>query len=280
MKRRRFGPTGFEVPVIGLGTWKMELDDRAEATRAIHKALDLGMTHIDTAEMYDTGEVEEIVGSAIAGRRTEVFLVSKVIPDHASYKGTIHACEKSLKRLNTAWLDGYLLHWPGSPPLEETLHAFETLREQGKIRSYGVSNFNLEELKDAVRISNGRIACNQVLYHLEERGIEHEIVPGCRELGVAVVAYSPFAQGEFPPKDPEKKRCLEEIAKARGGTPRQVALRFLTREPHVFAIPKSSRAAHVAENAGAEKLELISEDLERLDRTFPKGKYRKDVPML
>ena len=200
MQRRPFGSTGREVPIIGQGTWYIEEADSATAIAALRRGLDLGMTHIDTAEMYGSGAAEELVGAAIHGRRDEVFLVSKVLPQNASLSGTISACERSLKRLRTDRLDCYLLHWRGRYPLEDTFAAFEQLRLSGKILSWGVSNFDVSDLDEIRRIAGaGRPACNQVLYHLRERAIEQAVLPWCEENGVAVVAYSPFGQpADFP----------------------------------------------------------------------------------
>jgi diketogulonate reductase-like aldo/keto reductase len=281
MRKRTFGPlVDMEVPVIGQGTWNLETDPAA-ARAALKAGLDAGLTHIDTAEMYGRGKVEEIVGAAIAGRRDEVFLVTKVLPENATRAGTLEACERSLRRLKTDRIDCYLLHWESSHPLEETVAAFAQLQEAGKILSWGVSNFDVPWLEKAVAVAGeGRIACNQVLYHLRERAIEHEVIPWCEENGVAVVAYSPFGQGNFPgPRSPEGA-VLTEIAQARNATPHQVALAFLTRRPYVFAIPMTSKAAHARENAAAADLELSDEDVERLDQAFPLGAPRPGVPTL
>lgn len=279
MELRPFGPTGRDVPVVGQGTWRMELAP-ASSVAALRRGLDLGMAHIDTAEMYGDGRVEEIVGRAIRGRRDEVFLVSKVLPSNASYEGTLQACERSLARLGTDRLDLYLLHWPGRHPFEETVRAFERLKREGKILAYGVSNFDADELEEAVRIAGpGRIACNQVLYHLGERAIEHRVLPRCAALGVALVAYSPYGQGAFPGPRSEGGRVLEEVARARGATPRQVALAFLLRDPRVFVIPKASRPEHLEENAGAAAVRLHPEDAAKIDRAFPRGRPRP-LPML
>jgi diketogulonate reductase-like aldo/keto reductase len=238
MRYRTFGPTSSQVSVIGQGTWNMEQDDRKSAVASLRRGLDLGMNHIDTAEMYGSGKVEEIVGEAIAGRREEVFLVSKVLPQNASRKGTIEACERSLRHLRTDRLDCYLLHWEGPHPLADTFAAFEELRNAGKIRSWGVSNFDEEWLSDALEVAGeGKVVCNQVLYHLRERAIEHAVIPACEEHGIAVVAYSPFGSGKFP-----RSSVLSEIADARGASPRQIALAFLVRRPSCFAIPKTSAA--------------------------------------
>ena len=245
------------MPVLGQGTWKLR---GKEAVETLRKGLDLGLTHIDTAEMYGT---EEMVAEAIAGRRDEVFLVSKVLPSNASRKGTVRACEESLSRLRTDRLDCYLLHWPGSHPLEDTIAAFEELREAGKIRSYGVSNFDEDLVAEAARIAGkGRIACNQVLYNLAERHIEAKVLPRCRELGIALVAYSPF---DGLPEGGE----LEKVAEELGATPRQVALAFLIRLPDTFAIPKASTVEHMRENAGAAKVKLSAKQIARLEKAYP-----------
>jgi diketogulonate reductase-like aldo/keto reductase len=281
MLERRLGANGPGVPVVGQGTWNMERDDRRSAVAAIQRGIDLGMRHIDTAEMYGSGRVEQIVAEATAGRRGEVFLATKVLPQNASFAGTLRACEASLKRLRTDHVDLYLLHWPGSHPLEETLRAFEKLTGDGKIRHYGVSNFDASEVSRAVALAGaGKITCNQVLYHLEERGIEHEVLPACEKLGVAVVAYSPFGQGRFPSPRSRGGRELADLAAARGATPHQIALAFLTRRESLFTIPKASRIQHVEENGGAAKISLSAEEVERLDSAFPLGPRRKGVPTL
>ena len=281
MERRRFGPTKVEVPVIGQGTWYIERGDRASAIAALRRGLHLGMTHIDTAEMYGSGAVEELVAEATVGRRDEVFLVSKVLPENASREGTVAACERSLARLKTEWLDCYLLHWRGQHPLEETIAAFEQLERQGKILSWGVSNFDVPDLEEARRIAGaGRLACNQVLYHLNERAIEHAVIPWCERHGVAVVAYSPFGAGRFPGPRTAGGQVLQQIAAAHGATPRQVALRFLVRRSALFAIPKASRPEHTAENAGAGDLVLTKAELARIEEAFPRGPRPRRLPML
>src|SRR3954471_7364659 len=236
MLTRPFGWTGVEVPVIGQGTWMIEGPPDAErrSIDTLRAGLDLGMTHIDTAEMYGNGRAEELVGEAIAGRRDEVFLASKVLPSNASYAGTWRAWERSLRRLKTDRLDLYMLHWSGSPPIAETMRAMQKLIEQGSIRFAGVSNLDVEELEPAVKAQ--RLACNQVLYNLSDRGIERRIVPYCKERRIPVVAYSPFNQGRLP----AKSAVLEEIARRHGKTTRQVILNFLTRDPGVFTIPKTT----------------------------------------
>ncbi|MFY1826694.1 aldo/keto reductase [Myxococcus fulvus] len=282
MEQRVFGGTGKQVPVLGQGTWQMEEGDPDEAIRSLRAGLDLGLTHVDTAELYGHGRVEEsIVSEAIAGRRQEVFLVSKVMPSNATYAGTLAACERSLKRLRTDTLDCYLLHWPGSHPLEETVRAFEKLVADGKIRSWGVSNFGVAELEELVELAEPeRIACNQVLYHLEERAIEHAVLPWCEARGIAVVGYSPFGNGRFPRPDSPGGRVLEAVARAHDVTPRQVALQFLVRRPSLFAIPKAGRVAHLRDNAAAASLKLSRDELARLDAAFPLGAYSDELPML
>ena len=278
MQKRPFGSLDAAVSVIGQGTWQLDGRNDAGAIGALSRGLDLGMTHIDTAEMY--GEAEPLVARAIEGRRDEVFLVSKVLPSNASRAGAINACERSLARLKTDRLDCYLLHWRGSYPLEQTFAAFEELKQVGKIRFWGVSNFDADDLEEALMIAGqGKIACNQVLYHLEERAIEHAVIPWCEEHEVAVVAYSPFGQGRFPNPSSAGGRVLKEIADAHGATPRQVALAFLTRRPLVFAIPKASSAAHAEDNASAGDLTLTASEIARIDEAFPLGRPR-GLPMI
>jgi diketogulonate reductase-like aldo/keto reductase len=282
VERRPFGSTGRDVAIIGQGTWYIEQADAATAIAALRQGLDLGMTHVDTAEMYGSGGAEELVGAAIAGRRDEVFLVSKVLPHNASRNGTIAACERSLKRLNTDRLDCYLLHWSGSHPLEDTVAAFEQLRADGKIGSWGVSNFDVADLDAVRRIDGpGHPACSQVLYHLRERAIEHAVIPWCEENGVAIVAYSPFGHaGGFPGPHSAGGRVLKAIADRHNSTPRQVALRFLTRRPALFAIPKASNPEHAEENAGAGSLHLSEAELTRIDAAFPLDPRPRPLPML
>lgn len=279
MQHKPFGKTGQQVSVIGQGTWYIDHGDRASAVAALHKGLDLGMTHIDTAEMY--GDAELVVADAISGRRDEVFLVSKVLPSNASRRGTIQACDRSLKRLKTDRLDCYLLHWRGQYPLEETVAAFDELVSAGKILSWGVSNFDASDLAEMVDAAGeGRIACNQVLYHLNERTIEHSVIPWCEAHGVAVVAYSPFGHNDFPGAQSAGGRVLQQIASRHGATPRQVALSFLARWPLVFAIPKASSSSHAAENAGAGDVTLTASDIAALDKAFPLGREPRSLPML
>jgi diketogulonate reductase-like aldo/keto reductase len=275
MQTRTLGWTGVQVPVIGQGTWMIEGDSAKErrAIETLRLGLELGMTHIDTAEMYGNGRAEELVGEAIAGRREQVFLASKVLPQNASYEGTIAACERSLRRLRTTWLDLYMLHWPGNHPIGETMRAMEQLVASGKIRYFGVSNFNVEELQEAESaLSGGRIACNQVLYHLKERGIERRLLPYCVEREIPVVAYSPFGQRAFP-----GGRVLGAIGERHNCTPRQVALNFVTRHPAVITIPKTAHPDHVRENAGGTGWKLTAQDLNEIDRAFPAP--TRDTPL-
>lgn len=278
MEQRRFGAAGPSVSVIGQGTWNLESGDRARAVAALRKGLDLGMTHIDTAEYY--GAAENVVGEAIAGRRDAVFLVSKVMPSNASRRGTVEACEKTLAKVKSDYLDCYLLHWRGRYPLEETFAAFAQLQQAGKIRSWGVSNFDVADLEDALRAGGSGMACNQVLYHLQERAIEHAVIPWCEQHGVAVVAYSPFGSGNFPGPRVRGRKVLDEIAEAHGATARQVALAFLVRRPSLLTIPKASSPEHAAENAGAGKLQLSEEEIARLDQAFPRGVKPRSLPMI
>jgi diketogulonate reductase-like aldo/keto reductase len=234
------------------------------------------MTHIDTAELYGNGRVESLVGRAIAGRRDEVFLVSKVLPSHADYASTLRACESSLERLGTDHLDVYLLHWRGGTPLEETFSAFKELARAGKIRAYGVSNFDVGDIEEAVAITGpGRIACNQVLYHLGQRGIEHELIGVCASRDIAVVAYSPFGSGDFPDAKSRGGRVLARVAAANNASPYQVALAFLIAQGGVLPIPKAAHLAHTLDNAAAAALELTSEDIAAIDAAFPRGRRRR-----
>ncbi len=276
MRAEPFGPLDLAVPVIGHGTWQLERSERTAAVAAIRRAVALGMTHIDTAEMYGSGWVEELVREAL-GRdlRERVFLASKVLPENATYDGTIHACEQTLRRLGTDRLELYMLHWRGRHPLARTIAAFERLREDGKIRAWGVSNFDMPDLEEAYALAGeGRIACNQVLYHLKNRTIEHGVLPWCERHRVALVAYSPLGCGDFPTGRTPGAAALAEIAAARQVTPHAVALAFLTRNTSVFAIPKASSERHVAANAAAGDLVLEPAELARIDAAFPLGRWR------
>ena len=279
MEFRLFGSSGRQVSVIGQGTWYIDRGDRAQAIAALRLGIDVGMTHIDTAEMY--GAAEEMVGEAIAGRRDDVFLVSKVLPQNAFRSGTIAACERSLARLRTEWLDCYLLHWRGRYPLEETIEVFDELQKEGKILSWGVSNFDVPDLEEVWEISGeGGLVCNQVLYHLQERAIEHAVLPWCEEHEVAVVGYAPFGHGRFPGPNTPGGRVLQQIAAAHNATPRQVALRFLVRRLSLFTIPKASRPEHAAENAGAGDLYLSPAELAMIDEVFPRGPRPRELPVI
>lgn len=258
---------GVVVPALGLGTWHMGEDPRraGQEVEALRHGLDEGLTLIDTAEMYAEGGAEEIVGEAIAGRRDEVFLVSKVYPWNASREGTIAACERSLARMRTDRLDLYLLHWRGEHPLAETVEAFETLREAGKIGAWGVSNFDLADMEELMEVpGGGNCVANQVLYNLSRRGVEYDLLPWCRHRGIAVMAYSPIEQGSLA-----RNETLIHIAKAYQATPAQVALAFLLERDGVIAIPKSSHPQRVTENREAADLDLTDEDLDALDAAFP-----------
>jgi diketogulonate reductase-like aldo/keto reductase len=280
--QRPFGPLTRSVPIIGQGTWNTPVRgaQAEEAKRALRRGVELGMTHIDTAEMYGDGASERLIGEAIRDLpRAELFLVSKVLPSNATFNGTIRACEASLARLGTDYLDCYLLHWRGSVPLRETMRAMEQLVSDGKIRSLGVSNFDTGDLEEAAAaLTREPIACNQVLYHLGERTVETYEIPYAREHDLAIVAYTPFGRGSWAQS--AGRHALEGIAARHGATPRQVVLAFLTREPHVFAIPKAATVAHVEENAGAGDLRLEPEDIAAIDAAFPIGRRRGGIPTL
>jgi diketogulonate reductase-like aldo/keto reductase len=276
MLTREFGSTGVKVPVVGQGTWKLRRDG-LEGLRAGFK---LGMTHIDTAEMY-TGS-EEVISEAIHQNRDKVFIVSKVLPSNASYKGTLRACDASLKRLGTDYLDVYLLHWwGGSHPISDTMSAMEELVAAGKIRYIGVSNFDVGHLKQAQKaLTRERIVCNQVLYHLRSRAVENAVLGYCESQNIAVVGYSPFGQGDFPAENSKQGKVLETIAQRHGKTARQIALNFLTRRKSLFTIPKASKVEHVRENAGATGWDLTDEDLQLIDSVFPPPAKNEQLEML
>ena len=266
-------PEGEAVPVLGQGTWYLGegLRPRAEEIAALRLGIDLGMFLIDTAEMYGNGAAEELVGEALAGRRDEVFLVSKVLPGHATAVGTMAACDRSLERLRTDQIDLYLLHWRGAIPLAETLEGFEGLIRAGKIRYWGVSNFDVPDMEELWSTQGGRlikggrhVATDQVLYNLTRRGIESDLMPWCRERGIPIMAYSPIEQGRLLGHP-----VLQAVAAGHGATPAQVALAWLLRHPDVIAVPRSGRTEHVRENRDALDLRLTEEDLARLDRAFP-----------
>jgi diketogulonate reductase-like aldo/keto reductase len=281
MNAKPFGPTGVGVPVIGQGTWHMGESrlEREREIRAVARGLDLGLTHVDTAEMYGNGGAEKVIAEAIRGRpRSQLFLTSKVLPQNAGHRGTIRACEQSLRRLGTDYLDLYLLHWPGRHPIAETMGAMEDLVTAGKIRFLGVSNFDVDELQAAMgALRRERLACNQVLYNLGHRGIERELIPFCEREGIAVVGYTPF--GNLPKPGMEQWHALELVAQRHGRTTRQVVLSFLTRHPSLFAIPKATALEHIEENADAAGLTLEAADIEILDRNFPAPRRRLPLAM-
>ncbi len=263
------------LTTIGLGTWNMESAPKASVD-ALRKGIEAGANHIDTAEMYGDGKVEEIVAEAVSGIRKNIFIISKVLPSNATYAGTIEACERSLRRLKTDYLDGYLLHWrQKNTRIEEAFKAFEKLKEQGKIRQWGVSNFSASDMEESIKImGKGKIIWNQVLYHPEERAIEFDLIPWCKQNGVTVVAYSPFGQGKIA-KHPD----LSKIANGHGAAPAQIILSYLTRDPAVIAIPKSSDAKRTQENVQAMRIKLSKEEIEVLDRAFP-ARRRSSLPTL
>jgi diketogulonate reductase-like aldo/keto reductase len=260
-------PSNEAVPSLGQGTWGMAEDARRrkDEVMALRVGFDLGMTLIDTAEMYADGEAEALVGEAIAGRRDELFLVSKVLPENATKPGTVAACEHSLRRLGTDRLDLYLLHWRGNVPLEETLDAFAALVDAGKIRYWGVSNFDVVDMIELWGIAGGaNVATDQVLYNLTRRGIEYDLMPWCRNRNIPIMAYSPIEQGRLL-----NHRELRDVAARHNVRPAQVALAWLLRQDGVVAIPKAANVAHVRENHAALELHLTKEDLAALDRAFP-----------
>jgi diketogulonate reductase-like aldo/keto reductase len=265
-----FGPTGVKVSVIGQGTWDVPERGAAskEAARAILRGIELGMTHLDTAEMYGSGGVEEFLGETLENLpRDRVFITTKVLPSNASYRGTLEAAERSLRRLRMAYVDLYLLHWPSGFALEETMRGLARLVSDGKTRFVGVSNFDAADMLEAASFLGGvPLACNQVLYHLRERTVEKRVIPAARERGIAIVGYTPFGRGRFP-----RSAVLDRIAAKHGATVRQVILAFLTRFDNAFAIPKASRTEHVEENAGAGAVRLDSDDLAAIDAAFPVG---------
>jgi diketogulonate reductase-like aldo/keto reductase len=273
--RRLKLPMGDEIPVLGLGTWRMGENTRlkSDEIRALQAGVDLGMNLIDTAEMYADGNAERVVAEAIAGRRHEVFLVSKVMPSNSSRKGVVAACERSLKRLGIDCLDLYLLHWRGSVPLEDTFAGFQDLHKAGKIRAFGVSNFDVQDMKEWTSLDRSRgTQANQVLYNVGARGIDFELIPWHAKHGIPVMTYSPLAQGRLP-----KSSGLAKVAARHGVTVGQVMLAWCLRNPIVFAVPKSSRVERVRENAAAANLSLTSDDLAEIDRDFPAP--RRSAPL-
>lgn len=271
-------PDGETVPALGQGTWYMGEDPsaRRQEVRALQEGIDLGMTLIDTAEMYASGGAEEVCGEAIAGRRDDVFLVSKVLPHNAGYDDCLLACERSLARLGTERLDLYLLHWRGGVPLEETLEAFARLHDEGMIGAWGVSNFDADDMGELLALPGGdAVATDQVLYNLTRRWPEAHLLPGCRELGIPLMAYSPIEQGRML-----GHAGLTEVADRHGATPAQVALAWLLEHDDVIVIPKAAQLEHVRENRGALEVELTPDDLARLDESFPPPRGRPAMEML
>jgi diketogulonate reductase-like aldo/keto reductase len=269
--------TGDKVPVLGLGTWRMgeRKGERAAEVAAVKLGLELGIRLIDTAEMYGEGVAEEIVGEAMGTLRDEIYLVSKVYPHNASRKGAIAACERSLRRLKTDRLDLYLLHWRGSYPLAETVEAFETLKKDGKIRAWGVSNLDAGDLDELARVPNGgNCTSNQVLYHLGSRGIEWSLLPKCQKAGMMVMAYSPLGQGPLL-----RQQALGKIAAKHGCDPAAVALAWVLRQPGVITIPKASNPAHVRANIQAVDVKLDADDLAALDAAFPPPRRASPLDM-
>jgi len=271
-------PSGEAIQVLGQGTWKMGEDSRrrADEVNALKLGLDLGLTLIDTAEMYASGGAEEVVAQAIAGRRAEVFVVSKVLPSNASRAGVQRACENSLKRLRTDRIDLYLLHWPGSVPLAETVEAFEALRRAGKIRHWGVSNFDTEDMEDLAGLPDGgNVQTNQVLYNLVRRGPEFDLAPWSRKRGIPLMAYSPVEQGALA-----RNTGLDAVAARHNATAAQIALAWVMHKEGVIAIPKASSQEHVRQNFAALDIKLTAGDLADLDRAFPPPTRKRGLEMI
>jgi diketogulonate reductase-like aldo/keto reductase len=271
-------PGGDTMPAYGHGTWHMGENRRHadEEEASLRLGIEMGVTLIDTAEMYGNGVAEEITARAVGKDRDKLFIVSKVLPYNASRNGTIAACEQSLKRLRTDRIDLYLLHWRGSHPFEETLAAFDKLQRDGKIRHHGVSNFGLDDMKEWVALSGGKtVASNQILYNLTRRGPEYDLIPWCRARGIPIMAYSPIEQGRMV-----NHKGLVEVAQRRGATPAQVALAWLLRQEGMIVIPKARQADHLRENLGALALKLTDADLSALDRAFAPPTRRRPLGML
>lgn len=272
-------PDGTEVPALGQGTWMMAegRGDRAAEIAALRTGIDRGLTLIDTAEMYGDGASEELVGEAIAGRRDGLFIVTKVLPSNASRIGTVKACERSLKRLKVDRIDLYLLHWRGGVPLEETVEAFESLIQAGKIARWGVSNFDVDDLEELAEATDLHgCAVNQVLYNPEHRGIEYDLLPFQHTARMPVMAYSPIGQGGRLLRSP----ALLAVAKRHGVTPAQVAIAWALRQQGVIAIPKAGTTAHALENAEAVNLTLTGEDIAEIDKAFPPPKRKQPLAMI
>jgi len=270
--------SGETVPALGLGTWKMGIGGRDERQqlRALEAGIDRGMRLIDTAEMYGEGRSEQLVGNAIRSKRDKIFLVSKVLPSNASRRGTLQACEASLRRLGTDVIDLYLLHWRGSYPLADTFAAFEQLRAEGKIRHYGVSNFDVADMADVQRLKPAVLcSANQVMYNAADRGIEFDLYPRCEQDGVAIMAYCPLGEGRLIDHP-----TLEAIARRHGVTSAAVALAFTMRLPGVIAIPKSAHEKRVIENSAAADLELTFQDLSEIDAAFPPPRRKQPLAIV
>jgi diketogulonate reductase-like aldo/keto reductase len=271
-------PSGEAVPVLGQGTWQMAEDPsrRNQENEALRLGIELGMTLIDTAEMYGEGAAEELVGEAIARQRDRVFLVSKVYPHNASRRGVVQACERSLKRLGTDRLDLYLLHWRGGVPLEETVAGFEELRRSGKIRHWGVSNFDTHDMKELVQIADGaRCATNQVLYNVTRRGPEFDLIPWMAQHQMPLMAYSPIEQGRLP-----RSGALQAIATKHEASPFQIALAWLRQQPGVIAIPKAGSPDHVRDNHQALQIRLDPDDLQVINAEFPPPARKRPLEMI
>ena len=268
-------PAGESVPALGQGKWELERGERSEAVKAVQLGLDLGMTLIDTAEMYGEGKAEEIVGEAIKGRREEVFLVTKAYPWHGTKKGLADSAQRSLKRLKTDRIDVYLLHWRGDVPLAETVEGMEALRQNGQIRGWGVSNFDTADMEELVALPGGnRVQTNQVLYNLAKRGIEWDLLPWCRERRIPIMAYSPFDQGPLL-----RKKALAEVARRHGVAAATVALAWIMRHKDMIVIPKAAKLDHVRANHAALNLKLTDEDLADLDAAFAPPDGPKSLEM-
>ena len=270
-------PGGETVPALGQGTWKMgeQRGRRADEVRALKLGLDLGVTLIDTAEMYASGVAEEITGEATKGRRDEVFLVSKVLPSNASLSGTTAACERSLKRLGVETIDLYLLHWPSNHPVSGTIGAFKALQQAGKIRHWGVSNFDVSEMEEVLRVGGEKVATNQVLYNLSRRAIEYDLVPWQRKRNIPLMAYSPIEQGRLA-----QHRSLSDIAVRHNATPAQIALAWALAQPQTMVIPKATGEVHVRENRASADIVLTAEDFAELDAAFPPPRRKSSLEMI
>ena len=270
-------PGGETVPALGQGTWKMgeQRGRRADEVRALQLGLDLGVRLIDTAEMYASGIAEEITGEEISGRRDDVFLVSKVLPSNASLSGTTAACERSLKRLGVETIDLYLLHWPSSHPISGTVGAFKALQQAGKIRHWGVSNFDVSEMEELLRVGGEKVTTNQVLYNLSRRAIEYDLMPWQQKRGIPLMAYSPIEQGRLA-----HHRSLSEVAVHHNATPAQIALAWVLAQPQTMVIPKATGEAHVRENRAAAEIVLTEEDFAALDSAFPPPRRKSSLEMI